>query len=75
MKAAVMSSSMIRKMAALPFLKSNMHKPQLLFPPPAKRQQITTRMYAQEFEDNYDQIYCYGIAFFKKRCLIEIEAK
>ena len=37
--------------------------------------EITTRMYAQEFEDNYDQIYCYRIAFFKKRCLIEIEAK
>ncbi len=37
--------------------------------------QIATRMYAQEFEDNYDQIYCYGIAFFKKRCLIEIGAK
>lgn len=37
--------------------------------------EITTRMYAQEFEDNYDQIYCYGIAFFKKRCLIEIGAK
>ncbi len=37
--------------------------------------QIATRMYAQEFEDDYDQIYCYGIAFFKKRCLIEIEAK
>ena len=36
---------------------------------------ITIRMYAQEFEDNYDQIYCYGIAFFKKRCLIEIGAK
>lgn len=37
--------------------------------------EIATRMYAQEFEDNYDQIYCYGIAFFKKRCLIEIEVK
>lgn len=37
--------------------------------------QIATRMYAQEFEDDYDQIYCYGIAFFKKRCLIEIGAK
>lgn len=34
--------------------------------------QIATRMYAQEFEDDYDQIYCYGIAFFKKRCLIAI---
>ena len=32
--------------------------------------EITIRMYAQEFEDNYDQIYCYGIAFFKKRCLV-----
>ena len=37
--------------------------------------QIVTHMYAQEFEDDYDQIYCYGIAFFKKRCLIEIGAK
>ena len=37
--------------------------------------QIATRMYAQEFEDDYDQIYCYGIAFFKKRCLIERGAK
>ena len=37
--------------------------------------EIATRMYAQEFEDDYDQIYCYGIAFFKKRCLIEIEVK
>lgn len=37
--------------------------------------EIATRMYAQEFEDDYDQIYCYGIAFFKKRCLIEIGAK
>ena len=37
--------------------------------------QIATHMYAQEFEDDYDQIYCYGIAFFKKRCLIEIGAK
>ena len=34
--------------------------------------QIATGMYAQEFEDDYDQIYCYGIAFFKKRCLIAI---
>ena len=37
--------------------------------------QIATRMYAQEFEDDSDQIYGYGIAFFKKRCLIEIGAK
>lgn len=36
-KAAVMSSSMIRKMAALLFLKSNMPRPLFLFPLPAKR--------------------------------------
>lgn len=35
--------------------------------------QIATRMYAQEFEDDYDQICCYGIAFFKKRCLLKIQ--
>ena len=32
--------------------------------------QINTRMYAKEFEDSYDQVFCYGIAFFKKRCLV-----
>lgn len=29
------------------------------------------RKYAQDFEDSYDQIFCYGIAFFKKRCLVQ----
>lgn len=28
------------------------------------------KMYAREYEDDYDQIVCYGIAFFKKRCLV-----
>lgn len=32
--------------------------------------QIDERMYAKEFEDDYDQVLCYGISFFKKRCLI-----
>lgn len=32
--------------------------------------QIDTKMYAQEYEDDYDQIICYGIAFYKKRCLV-----
>lgn len=32
--------------------------------------QIDERMYAKEFEDDYDQVLCYGIAFFKKRCLV-----
>ena len=33
--------------------------------------QIDDRMYAKEFEDNYDQVLCYGISFFKKRCLVK----
>ncbi|MBU5480639.1 AAA family ATPase [Blautia sp. MSJ-19] len=35
--------------------------------------QIDERMYAKEFEDEYDHILCYGISFFKKRCLIRIK--
>ena len=34
-------------------------------------EQMDTRMYAEEYRDDYDQILCYGIAFFKKRCLIK----
>lgn len=33
--------------------------------------QIDDRMYAKEFEDDYDEIFCYGISFFKKRCLVK----
>lgn len=33
-------------------------------------QQINDHMYAKEYEDDYDQILCYGISFFKKRCLV-----
>lgn len=33
-------------------------------------QQINKRMYAKEYEEDYDQILCYGISFFKKRCLV-----
>ena len=32
--------------------------------------QIDEKMYAKEFEDSYDQVKCYGIAFFKKRSLV-----
>lgn len=32
--------------------------------------QIDSRRYAEELEDEYDSVICYGIAFFKKRCLI-----
>lgn len=34
-------------------------------------QQIDDRMYAKEYEDDYDQIFCYGISFFKKRCMVK----
>ena len=33
--------------------------------------QIDTRLYAEEFKDDYDEVLCYGIAFFKKRCLLQ----
>ena len=33
-------------------------------------QQINDRMYAKEYEDDYDEILCYGISFFKKRCMV-----
>ena len=34
-------------------------------------QQIEDRQYAKEFEEDYDSILCYGIAFYKKRCLVQ----
>ena len=33
--------------------------------------QIDSRMYTSEFEDEYDHIFCYGISFFKKRCIVK----
>ena len=37
----------------------------------AALQQIDDRMYAEEYEDDYDQILCYGISFFNKRCMVK----
>ena len=37
----------------------------------AALQQIDDRMYAKEYEDDYDQSLCYGISFFKKRCMVK----
>lgn len=34
-------------------------------------EQIDECMYANEYEDDYDDIMCYGISFFKKRCLVK----
>lgn len=33
--------------------------------------QINDRMYADEFADNYDEVFCYGISFYKKRCMVK----
>lgn len=33
--------------------------------------QIDDRMYAKTLEDRYDQVSCFGIAFYKRRCLIQ----
>lgn len=33
--------------------------------------QINDRMYAAEYADDYDEILCYRIAFFKKRCVVK----
>ena len=37
----------------------------------AALEQIEDRQYAKEFEDDYDSVLCYGISFYKKRCLIQ----
>ena len=37
----------------------------------AALQQIEARQYAEDFRDEYDEILCYGIAFYKKRCLVK----
>lgn len=33
--------------------------------------QIAVRKYAQDFLDGYKTVVCYGIAFFKKQCLLK----
>ena len=39
----------------------------------AALQQIKARQYAEDFRDEYDEILCYGIAFYKKRCLVKMK--
>ena len=36
----------------------------------AALRQIEDRQYAKDFADDYDDILCYGTAFYKKRCLV-----
>ena len=33
--------------------------------------QMDEKMYAKDLKDDYDEILCYGITFFKKRCLVK----
>lgn len=33
--------------------------------------QIESQMYAKQLEEDYDEVLCYGIAFFKKRCMVK----
>ena len=36
-----------------------------------KQIRIDVFMKEQGFEDEFDEIFCYGIAFYKKRCLVK----
>lgn len=35
--------------------------------------QMDIRMYAEEFEEEYSNVICYGISFYKKRCMVQIK--
>ena len=37
----------------------------------AALQQIQDKKYARDYEDGRTKIFCYGIAFYKKRCLVQ----
>lgn len=35
--------------------------------------QIDDRMYGEEFRDDYSKVLCYGVSFYKKRCLVRLK--
>ncbi len=35
--------------------------------------QMDKRMYAEAFQDDYSKVLCYGVAFYKKRCLVRLK--
>lgn len=37
--------------------------------------QIDSRMYGEEFQDDFSEVICYGISFYKKRCLVRRKCK
>ena len=34
--------------------------------------QIKEKMYTKDFEEEYEEVLCFGISFYKKRCLVKI---
>lgn len=36
-------------------------------------EQIDERMYAEEFKEDYAEVVCYGISFYKKRCFVKLK--
>ena len=35
--------------------------------------QIDAKLYAEEFRDDYASVICYGVSFYKKRCLVQLK--
>lgn len=35
--------------------------------------QIDSQMYGEEFREDYSYVLCYGISFYKKRCLVRLK--
>lgn len=35
--------------------------------------QTDNKMYAKEFQEDYSQVVCYGISFYKKRCMVKLK--
>lgn len=36
--------------------------------------QIDGKMYAEELTEDYSNVVCYGISFFKKRCMVRLKS-
>lgn len=36
-------------------------------------EQVDARAYAANFEEEYSQVICYVVSFFKKRCLLHLK--
>lgn len=38
-------------------------------------EQIRDRNYAESLQDEYEEVICYGVAFYKKRCVVKREKR